>query len=298
VVDSGTVTVSNPTANPETGLAKDATLTGGTAKTKLVDTGGTNVGTIKAASTAVVAGDTALAVGLHPTSPLPTGSNVIGALSANQSVNAAQVAGTAVSVNNGTVDAGTQRVTLASNSTGQVALAAGAATIGALTANQSVNVAQVAGVATSNGSRITDTGVLSVFQAAPATANILVGHQAQTVTTVATTIITIPSNRTWVGTITVTCDVANTGAVTTVGQALGTITTVGANVTPAAGTYVTCEARCGANVATGTVGTQGQNSITVPMVVNTGAATATLALASTQAGTNSRVAAICSGYLI
>jgi hypothetical protein len=29
---SGTVTVANPTANPETGLAKDATLTGGTAK--------------------------------------------------------------------------------------------------------------------------------------------------------------------------------------------------------------------------------------------------------------------------
>lgn len=34
---SGTVAISNPTTNPETGLAKDATLTGGTQKTKLTD---------------------------------------------------------------------------------------------------------------------------------------------------------------------------------------------------------------------------------------------------------------------
>jgi hypothetical protein len=48
---------------------------------------------------------------------LPTGANVIGALSANQSVNGAQVAGTATSVNSGTKDAGTQRVILASDQT-------------------------------------------------------------------------------------------------------------------------------------------------------------------------------------
>lgn len=46
---SGTVTVSNPTTAPETGLAKDATLTGGTQKSKLVDTGGTNVASISVA---------------------------------------------------------------------------------------------------------------------------------------------------------------------------------------------------------------------------------------------------------
>jgi len=40
---SGTVTVSNPTANPETGLAKDATLTDGTQKTQIVDAGGAAV---------------------------------------------------------------------------------------------------------------------------------------------------------------------------------------------------------------------------------------------------------------
>ncbi len=43
------------------------------------------------------------------------------ALPANQSVNQAQVAGTTTSVNNGTVDNGTTRVTIASNSTGTVA---------------------------------------------------------------------------------------------------------------------------------------------------------------------------------
>lgn len=48
------------------------------------------------------------------------------ALPANQSVNVSQVAGTTTDVNNGTVSAGTQRVTLASDSTGQVKLAAGA----------------------------------------------------------------------------------------------------------------------------------------------------------------------------
>jgi hypothetical protein len=63
-------------------------------------------------------------------STLQAGSNQIGHLEANQSVNHAQVAGTATSVNNGTVDAGTQRVTIASNSTGQVALAAGTALVG------------------------------------------------------------------------------------------------------------------------------------------------------------------------
>ena len=40
---SGTVTVANPTTAPETGLAKDATLTGGTVRTKLTD-GTNNVG--------------------------------------------------------------------------------------------------------------------------------------------------------------------------------------------------------------------------------------------------------------
>jgi hypothetical protein len=60
---SGTVTANIGTTN---GLALDATLTGGTARNRITD--GTNVATVKAASTAPVAGDTALVVSLSPNS--------------------------------------------------------------------------------------------------------------------------------------------------------------------------------------------------------------------------------------
>lgn len=93
---------------------------------------------------------------------LGAGAATIGALTANQSVNTAQVAGTTTSVNNGTVDAGTQRVTIASDSTGLVKLATGANTIGALTANQSVNHAQVSGTAVSVNNGTTDAGTQRV----------------------------------------------------------------------------------------------------------------------------------------
>lgn len=48
---------------------------------------------------------------------LPTGSNIIGALVANQSINTAQVAGTATTVGTGAAGAGTQRVVTATDST-------------------------------------------------------------------------------------------------------------------------------------------------------------------------------------
>lgn len=54
---SGTVTANIGTTN---GLALDATLTGGSQKTKIVDTGGTNVATVKAASAIAAGTDTAL----------------------------------------------------------------------------------------------------------------------------------------------------------------------------------------------------------------------------------------------
>lgn len=71
---------------------------------------------------------------------IPAGSNTIGTVSItpNSSVDIAQVGGTATSVNNGTVDAGTQRVTLASDSSGQVKLAAGSNLVGTVTVQQSV----------------------------------------------------------------------------------------------------------------------------------------------------------------
>lgn len=59
--------------------------------------------------------------------------------------NLTKVGGTAVDTNNGVTSAGTLRVTVSSDSTGQIKLATGANTIGQLTANQSVNVDQIGG---------------------------------------------------------------------------------------------------------------------------------------------------------
>lgn len=50
--------------------------------------------------------------------PIPTGANIIGALVANQSINVAQIVGTAASVNAGAPDAGTQRVAVAHGALG------------------------------------------------------------------------------------------------------------------------------------------------------------------------------------
>lgn len=83
-------------------------------------------------------------------------------LAANQSVNVAQINGVTTTMGNGVSGTGVQRVTLASDSTGQVTLATGTNTIGALTANQSVNVAQMNGVATTMGNGVAGTGVQRV----------------------------------------------------------------------------------------------------------------------------------------
>lgn len=77
---------------------------------------------------------------------IPTGTNTIGSVKITDGTNTAtvlatlnalktdysSVAGTATSVNNGTTDAGTQRVTISSDSTGQVKLAAGANAVGSI----------------------------------------------------------------------------------------------------------------------------------------------------------------------
>lgn len=65
--------------------------------------------------------------------------------------NTAFINGVAPSMGNGISGTGVQRVTLASDSTGQVTLATGANVIGSLTANQSVNLAQVGGTSTVTG---------------------------------------------------------------------------------------------------------------------------------------------------
>jgi hypothetical protein len=72
VSPNNTVTVAGAvTANVGTtgGLALDATITGGTQQSRITD--GTNVATVKAASTAAVAGDKAVVVAVSPNNTIP-----------------------------------------------------------------------------------------------------------------------------------------------------------------------------------------------------------------------------------
>lgn len=112
---------------------------------------------------------------------LATGSNTIGALTANQSVNVAQMNGVATTMGNGVSGTGVQRVTIASDSTGQITLATGANTIGALTANQSVNTAQINGVAPAMGNGVSGTGVQRVTIASDSTGQVALAAGSATI---------------------------------------------------------------------------------------------------------------------
>lgn len=83
-----------------------------------------------------------------------------------------KIGGNAINTGNGTTGSGTQRVTISSDSTGQVTLAAGSNTIGSLTANQSVNVAQMNGVTVSMNNGTAGTGVQRVTLASDSTGQV------------------------------------------------------------------------------------------------------------------------------
>ena len=102
-----------------------------------VNNGAASTGTIRV----TVANDSMGVIGLN------TGSNVIGSLVANQSVNEAQIAGTATTVNIGNASAGTQRVVIASDQpTLNVAIAAASGTL----VNDYKNATAIAAAATDN----------------------------------------------------------------------------------------------------------------------------------------------------
>lgn len=143
---SGTVTANIGTSGS---LALDATLTGGTQKTKIVDTGGTNVATVSAAGAVKVDGSAV-------TQPV---SGTV-SITSNSAVNVAQIAGTATDTNSGTKSAGTIRVVIATDQpqlTNKLLVTPDA--------NSAVNVAQINGVAPSMGVGATGTGVQRVVQA-------------------------------------------------------------------------------------------------------------------------------------
>lgn len=93
--------------------------------------------------------------------PVPVSGTVTVTPPSNASTNLAQVAGATVAQGHGTA-AAALRVELPTDGTGVVGLAAGAATIGALAANQSVNQAQVAGTAVATSSGALSAGVQRV----------------------------------------------------------------------------------------------------------------------------------------
>jgi len=163
----------------------------------------------------------------------------------------------------------------------------------------------VSGVAlyTSDGagvaSRVSASNPIPTQPGAPVAANILVGFQSFTSTTGATTVITVPAGRTWQGTVAVSCACQTVAATATAGQARAVISVAGAGATPAAGTVGACEAKNGANAATGTVGTQAANSVTFPLVVIApGGNAVTVQVATTIAGTAGVVDVSASGALV
>lgn len=134
-----------------TGASTSSNQTSGSQKTQIVDGSGnvwgprTNSGSVnwfpvinlEAATTGSAVAPRTLQVGGSDGTNLRTlSTDSSGVLNVNatplgtQDVNVTKLAGTAISVNNGTTDAGTQRVTISSDSTGQVKLAAGVAEIG------------------------------------------------------------------------------------------------------------------------------------------------------------------------
>ena len=84
-------------------------------------------------------------------------------ITANSSVNVAQMNGVNTTMGNGTSGTGVQRVTIASDSTGQVKLAAGTAAIGKLTANSGVDIGDVDVTSLPVGHNIIDSGTVTTI---------------------------------------------------------------------------------------------------------------------------------------
>lgn len=285
------VEIANPTADPETGLAKDATLTsgalrvGGTTAVSLAtntpdvtDRAGRLLGHVTVDS--LPAGGAQDGTDISAPTAMPAGgAGIRGWLSAIWT----KLNGTlAVSMASTPGLTDTQlRASAVPISAASLPLPTGAATLSAMT----------------DGSQRVG-GTVSTQEALPAAADILSGAALFGATTAATTLITIPSGRTWVGKVGASCACQVAAASTVAGRALATFTTAGSNVTPAAGLLFTVEAKTGANAAAGTVGTQGNVTFSEQVVVAAGASSATIQVATAQAGTVSGVSAWCIGRLV
>ena len=117
------------------------------------------------------AGDIVVNVNTGQTIGLSSGAAVIGSLVANQTVNTAQVGGTAIATAGGVTGAGVQRVVLATDQTSIPVTIAG---------NQATNTVQLGGVAIATSGGVTTTGVQRVVLATDQTSIpvTLAGNQA------------------------------------------------------------------------------------------------------------------------
>jgi len=136
-------------------------------------------------------GDTTAGSWVQLKAAIPTGSNVIGALTSNQSVNLAQLVGTATDVNSGVKSAGTLRVVLATDQPALTNKLLVTPDSVALPANQSTNVSQINAVTPLMGNGVTGTGSLRVTIASNNTAftvnNTPTTPTASTISSAATT---------------------------------------------------------------------------------------------------------------
>lgn len=139
---------------------------------------------------------------------------------------------------------------------------------------------------------------LSVSQGAPAVANILDGFQSVTATTGATTLVTVPQGRTWQGKIGASVACNNAAANAVAGNANATFSVAGAGATPT-GNVFAVDAKCGANAATGTVGSQGSNFAQTDLVVTAPAGNAvTIQVTTTITGTGGECDSFAIGQLL
>lgn len=126
----------------------------------------------------------------------------------------------------------------------------------------------------------------------PTAANIADGFATATVTG-ATTLVTVPAGRTWVGYVGASAATAVTAAGTVEGQATAAITTANGTgtPTPAAGTYCRTDAVAGANAAGGTAGSSSASAVDGQrlVVVASAGGTALIQLSATIAGGTGQV---------
>jgi len=148
-------------------------------------------------------------------------------------------------------------------------------------------------------SRVSSTNPVPTTTSAPVAADVVNGYQQFSVTTGATTLLTVAAGETWTGHIGASCAVGIAAASATAGRARAEFATAGTGVTPAAGTVLAVEAKSGANAATGTVGSNGNNNASMPLTVIAPAGNSvTVTVATTQAGTASTVDAWASGRYV